>query len=163
MNDRWLLLKLAVLVEGGLALAALLLGWIFGVPILRTIRWGLEGVVQGLAVSGPMVAGLVVVVNWPVGPLARIKRFGDEVVRPLFAPCTLAEIALICLLAGLGEELFFRAFLQAACSDWWDPWIGVPAAAAVFGLLHMITPTYALLATGLGKTFSEPQPSCVPS
>ena len=97
-----------------------------------------------------MVVGLVAVIHWPVGPLERIKHFSDEVVRPLFAPCSLLEITLICVLAGFGEELFFRAFLQAVMSDWWGPWIGVPAAAAVFGLLHMITPTYALLAAGMG-------------
>jgi membrane protease YdiL (CAAX protease family) len=40
--------------------------------------------------------------------------------------------------------------LQAAFSGLWGPWVGVPVAAAVFGLLHMITPTYALLAAGMG-------------
>ena len=148
--DRWTLVILAVFVEGGLALAAWLLGWLFGVPTWQAIRWDLDGIVWGLAVTGPMVVGLVAVVRWPVGPLARIKRFSDEVVRPIFAPCTLLELGLICVLAGLGEELFFRALLQTAFSGLWGPWVGGPAAAAIFGLLHMITPTYAVLAAGMG-------------
>jgi membrane protease YdiL (CAAX protease family) len=68
----------------------------------------------------------------------------------LFAPLSLPQLALICALAGLGEELFFRALLQGGLAQLIDPQAALLIASAVFGLLHMITPTYALLATLLG-------------
>ncbi len=54
------------------------------------------------------------------------------------------------LLAGVGEELFFRGVLQPELISWTGTLAGLIAASVVFGLLHAITPTYALLATAVG-------------
>jgi membrane protease YdiL (CAAX protease family) len=82
--------------------------------------------------------------------LIRIRRLCEEAIRPLFAACSLAELALICALAGLGEELLFRGVLQTAFSNELGMPAGVALASLIFGLLHALTPTYAMLATLLG-------------
>jgi membrane protease YdiL (CAAX protease family) len=92
--------------------------------------------------------------TWPVGPLARIRRITDEIIRPLFASCTLLELALLSLMAGVGEEMLFRGFLQRALAQWWGVWLGVAVANVLFGLVHCITPTYAVLATLIGAYLS---------
>jgi membrane protease YdiL (CAAX protease family) len=92
----------------------------------------------------------VLCVCWPLGPLLRIKQLGVTVIKPLFAPCTLWDLALISLLAGFGEEMLFRGVLQAAFVDWLGTWPGVLAASVVFGLLHLLTPTYGVLAGLMG-------------
>lgn len=150
MNDRSSLLALAVAVEGGLIVLAWLPGWLLGVPIWETIDWSLSGVALGLAASVPMMLMFGVCLAWPVGPLLRIKEFGEKVIYPLFAPLSLAELALICVLAGFGEELFFRAFLQGGLEHWVETWAALLIASLVFGLVHAITPTYALLAAVIG-------------
>jgi len=144
------LLLLAVGVEGGLAVLAWGLGCLLDLPPLHGWRWHAPDVMLGLAASLPMLVLFLLCVRWPVGPLRRIKAFSEEIIRPLFAPCGLVELALVSGLAGLGEEMFFRGFLQALLARWLGPWAALATASALFGLLHLITPTYALLATAMG-------------
>ena len=82
--------------------------------------------------------------------LLGVKQFTEEVIRPLFAPCTLFDLALIALLAGLGEEMLFRGILQPALGRWLGPWPGLVLASVLFGLLHPITGTYVVLAALIG-------------
>jgi hypothetical protein len=144
------LLFLAVSVEGGLAVLAWGLGWLLRQPPLHGWRWDLPDALLGLAAGLPMLALFLLCVRWPVGPLRRIKEFSEEIIRPLFASCTLLDLALISSLAGVGEEMFFRGFLQALLARWLSAWAALATASALFGLLHLITPTYALLATAMG-------------
>jgi len=136
--------------EGGLAVLAVLLGWLLDEPAAATWQWQADAVLLGLIASLPMLAGFFVSVRWPVGPLARIQAFMDEVVRPLFAPCSLLELGLISLAAGVGEELLFRGVVQPVLAQPFGPLLGLLAASGVFGLCHLITPTYGVLAALLG-------------
>jgi membrane protease YdiL (CAAX protease family) len=144
------LLLVGVLVEGGLAALALLLGWLSGSWPLDRLRWSVGDALVGVAVGLPMVAGFFLCVYWPVGPLKRIKELSDEVIVPLFAPCPWTDLALFSLLAGVGEELLFRGYLQEAVARRWGDGTGIVVAAVLFGLLHPITPTYAVLAGLMG-------------
>jgi membrane protease YdiL (CAAX protease family) len=141
----------AILIEGGLAFLATLLGWMVGQPPVEGLFWTTAGALWGIAAAVPLIAAFFVLHTWPVGPLRRIRRFGDEVIRPLLAPCTTMDLVGISLLAGVGEEMLFRGVLQAGGVRWFG---SVPAAVAVaslvFGLLHAITLTYALLAALAG-------------
>jgi membrane protease YdiL (CAAX protease family) len=147
---RWKAVLLGVVFEGGLGLLALFLGWLLGQPALETFRWSLEAFAVGTAASVPMVVVFLVIERWPIGPLARIRRILDETIRPLFGRCSLVELALISLLAGLGEEMLFRAVIQAVtarCLGWWPALL---IASALFGLVHPITRIYIVLAAVMG-------------
>jgi membrane protease YdiL (CAAX protease family) len=144
------LVQFGVLFEGGLGVAAWLLGWLLKQPPLKDFRWDAGAAALGVAASLPMLLLFLLCIRWPVGPLARIRRITDEVIRPLFASCTLFELALLSLMAGVGEEMLFRGFLQRAFMQWWGVWAGVAVASVLFGLVHCITPTYAVLATLIG-------------
>jgi membrane protease YdiL (CAAX protease family) len=74
----------------------------------------------------------------------------EERLIPLFEECSYFEIALICLLAGVGEEALFRGVIQSALAEWLSPWWALFVASGLFGLGHLITPTYAALAVLLG-------------
>jgi uncharacterized protein len=141
---------LAILIEGGLLAGASLLGWIIDKPPLRYFDWTLRGVLWGFVATLPLIALFFVFLRWPIGPLKRIQRFSEEVIRPLLAPCSLVDLLGISALAGLGEEMLFRGVLQAAFSEWFNVWVGVAVASLLFGLLHAITITYAVLAAVMG-------------
>lgn len=145
---------LAVLIEGGLLAASSLLGWMIDQPPLRFFEWTLGGVLWGIAATLPLLALFFLFLRWPIGPLKRIQRFSEEVIRPLFAPCSLVDLFGVSVLAGLGEELMFRGVLQSAFASWFGVTIGVILASVFFGLLHSITFTYALLATLMGAYLS---------
>jgi membrane protease YdiL (CAAX protease family) len=143
-------LWLALIFEGGLGLAAWLLGWVFDQPPLRDLRWDGRAVGLGVAATVPMLVIFFACLRWPVGPLARIKQISDELIRPLFASCSPLELALVALVAGIGEEMLFRGFLQNLLSarfGWWAGWV---ITSLLFGLMHPITAAYVVLAAGLG-------------
>ncbi len=141
---------MAVFVEGGLLAAASLLGWMIDRPPLRHFDWTWRAVLWGVAATVPLVIFFFLFSRWPIGPLKRIQRFSEEVIRPLLSPCSLIDLLGISLLAGLSEELLFRGVLQDAFSGWFNVWVGVLVASVLFGLMHAITFTYALLAALTG-------------
>jgi membrane protease YdiL (CAAX protease family) len=141
---------LAILVEGGLIVVAWLLGWLLGQPPLRTFAWDYAGALWGLAGTLPMALLFLLILRWPVGPLRPIRRFSEEVLRPMLAPCSVLDLLGISVLAGLGEEMLFRGVLQAYFSQWAGPWAGLALASVLFGLMHFITFTYAVLAALMG-------------
>src|SRR5690242_15649582 len=139
-TERRAIVVLAVVVEGGLIVLALLLGWLLGQPPLRTFAWDWRDALWGLAGTLPMVALFLLILRWPVGPLRRIQQFSEEVLRPLLAPCTVLDLLGISVLAGLGEEMLFRGVLQGAFSQRANPGAGLALASVLFGLMHFITP-----------------------
>jgi membrane protease YdiL (CAAX protease family) len=130
------------------------LGWLLGEPFWENVYWSARDAGLGLAAGLPMLFVFWLCMRWPVRPLLRIRKIAEEFIRPLFAGSTLIELAGLSLVAGFGEELLFRGALQGAMSRWWGPWLGVAASSLLFGLLHALTPTYALLAAFLGAYMS---------
>ena len=39
---------------------------------------------------------------------------------------------------GIGEEAFFRGYLQPVFSEWLTPWGGITASSAIFGAAHIL-------------------------
>ena len=84
------------------------------------------------------------------GPLGRLNRAVDELLVPLFAQCSPTQLALVSAFAGIGEELFFRGLLQPLLIGWLGVIAGLCLASLIFGLLHAVTPAYAIVATLVG-------------
>jgi len=146
----WRGFLLAVGVESGLALVAWVLGCLFDLPVWDLMRWDWWAILWGMAASLPMLLGFLACVRWPVGPLRSIQRISDEVIRPLFVSCSIWQLALLSVAAGIGEEALFRGILQGLVSRAWGPTPGLLLASLLFGLLHPLTPTYLVLATLIG-------------
>jgi membrane protease YdiL (CAAX protease family) len=149
--ERRLVVTLAAAVEGGLIGLAWLLGWALHQPPLAFFDFDAAAALRGLLAAVPPLLVAAACLRWPVGPLRQVKRFTEEVLRPLLAPCTLLDLLGIAVLAGLGEEMLFRGVLQPALGrGLGGPWLGVAAAAVLFGLLHAVTAAYAVLAAFMG-------------
>ncbi len=99
----------------------------------------------------------------PYRPFSDVLGAADRMVAPLFRSCSLLEMAVIALLAGLGEEMLFRGVLQATLADGAREMLHGPAAtgpaadylalaavAVLFGLLHAANAGYAFLAGLIG-------------
>ena len=92
---------------------------------------------------GPDVPGNL---RWPIGPLARVKKFCDTEVVPLLDEELLVGDRPGLLSAGVGEEMLFRGVLQASISSWLGCAWGLVLASLLFGLLHPISLTYMVIA-----------------
>ncbi len=71
-------------------------------------------------------------------------------IQPMFAGLSWTQILIIAILAGVGEELFFRGFLQTWIIGKTQIWIGIISASLVFGLLHYVNFTYFIITFILG-------------
>ncbi len=148
--DRRRLLFLTIVFEGGLALLALVLGMVFQSTVIQGSFFSIKTVIGGLLVSVPLFVGIVLVYHshWP--PLLQFKQDVNEMVRQLFRKTTITDLAIISTFAGIGEEVFFRGFLQHALTEITSPWAAIALSSLAFGFAHFISWTYVIYATGVG-------------
>lgn len=149
-RERIYVIALALAIEGGLAFLAMFLGWLLHQPPLETLAFTVRDTLIGIAATLPLILMFFAILRWPVGPLAGLRRFTLEVLCPMLAPCTAPDLLAIAILAGFGEEMLFRGTLQALFAKGGGIWIGLATASVLFGVLHAITPTYAVLASLIG-------------
>jgi len=90
--------------------------------------------------------------RWPW--LRELWELPVELLGPLLRRATLPELAFIAVLAGVGEELFFRGFLQGWLVNH-GLLIGLIVPNLLFGLLHWISPAYAACTFCIGLYFSS--------
>ncbi|HEV8000513.1 MAG TPA: CPBP family intramembrane glutamic endopeptidase [Planctomycetaceae bacterium] len=156
--DRSHFLRLAALFEGGLILVALALGLIVGIDPFADFRIDRAGVLLGLVAALPPFLLLAVTDRFRFSALERIKRHVLQLIGPALATSRWYQLAFVAALAGFGEELVFRGVLQRCLERWLDfggsgRIAGLIVSNIVFGLLHLVTPTYAILAALMGIYF----------
>ena len=83
-------------------------------------------------------------------PLARLVGTVQESVVPMFASSHIAALALVSVLAGIGEEALFRGVLQGLFTEWLGVWSALAVTSVLFGLAHFVTSGYAILAGLIG-------------
>jgi membrane protease YdiL (CAAX protease family) len=132
--------------EGGLVLLACLLGWLLGSSAFATFHWTVSGLLFGLLATLPMVAGFFLLLRSRRRSIQRIRQIFNDVAIPFLGASTWFDLAILSLMAGIGEEMLFRGVAQAALDNWLSPWFGLALASVLFGLLHALTPAYAILA-----------------
>ena len=144
--------SLVCLFEAGLGGIAWLLGLLIGYSPLATIHWTWMSLFWGVIGTLPLIVGLLCFQQSQATAFIEIRRVVEEVVVPMFRGFALWQLAAVALLAGAGEEILFRGFIQGGLVELLD-FLEVPAAtlfglllaSLLFGLLHPLTKTYALL------------------
>jgi membrane protease YdiL (CAAX protease family) len=145
---------MAVVVEGGLAVAALLFAWLFGVPLRDQIlapgtSLGMA-IGRGLITTIPMLAVFFWLCHSSRDTVRQLRRQVELLVGEMFPAASKAQFALIALLAGVGEELLFRGVFQTLIGKWTTPLAGMLITSLIFGLAHALSKLYFVLATAIG-------------
>jgi uncharacterized protein len=143
-------LQVTLSFEGGLAVVALLFAWLSGRDILDGMEWDGRSVAIGFVASVPMFAFLAMTVRSQASPFVRIRGILSEFLLPWMSQCRTIDLMLLSILAGVGEELLFRAFLQSLLGEWLGVAGGLVVASLLFGAAHWITTGYAVLAAVAG-------------
>ncbi|MDR1959974.1 MAG: CPBP family intramembrane metalloprotease [Planctomycetaceae bacterium] len=158
------LLFAALLTEGGLAVLAVCLGRSFGIPVVSRTKWEESAIwIQAILVGSAAVLPPLVLCwgiyrfSWKSVEL--IKKFLDIFYNDFLRHCRIWQILFLSILAGLGEELFFRGLLQTGLIKWLA-WFGAsPTAASVsgillaslfFGLAHPVSRLYVMICFLIG-------------
>src|SRR4051812_16809135 len=148
---------MAVVVEGGIAVAALIVAWVFrvslrdmfpelGAPLLSAIS-------RGLLATLPMLVifWLLVNSNWPM--MRQMREQVQWLIDEMFPSRSIGQFAMIATLAGVGEELLFRGAIQSIVANWTTPVIGLTITSVLFGLAHALSKLYFLFAVAVGAFF----------
>ncbi|KAA1171929.1 CPBP family intramembrane metalloprotease [Marinobacter salinexigens] len=141
--------RAALMFQGGIGLAGLGLIWLFAIPV----QWDGLGLIR-VVVFGALGAAITYLVLLLLSLVPGL--FPDDLERQMrglyhFArsfPWTV--LAALSALAGVGEELLFRGAVQGWLTGTVGPWMALIVSAVLFGLVHYVSFTYFLVATGLG-------------
>jgi membrane protease YdiL (CAAX protease family) len=145
---------MAVVIEGGLAVLALILAWLFDVSLrdLFAKDGGALAAAIGLGVLAtlPMLVVFWCLMNiqWPV--LRQLREQVEWLVQEMFPNASIMQFAMVAALAGVGEELLFRGVLQTKLIDWTTPTVGLLLASLLFGLAHALSKLYFAFAIAVG-------------
>ena len=147
-------LLIALTFEGAIGLAALIAAVALGIRLRPLLS--LSGKDLATALLGVLALSVIFVVvafsRW--SPFARIRRQLDRVLPQLFDRASVAALFAVSAVAGISEELLFRGVLQHGLDSVMTTWAAVLIANLVFAALHLITPTYGVIAFFMGLILS---------
>jgi len=149
-RDRATFLNLAGGFEAALVLAGLGLSWLTGLDVWDMTSFTGEALWQGLAATVPLLVLFGITYRWPAGPLGPIKNFLLDALGAPLSACRWYDLVLVAAMAGIGEELLFRGVMQTGIDRWAGRGVGLASASLAFGLVHSVTPMYAVLAGVIG-------------
>ncbi len=144
------LVQAAIVIGGALLLLALVLGWLFGSPPLKQVRWELLALGWGILGTVPPLLVVILSIYFDFKPVARLMELIEDKFLPLLRGASTLDLAVISLFAGVGEEALFRGVIQGAVSNVSGPWTGLLVASTLFGLAHFVTRPYAIFAALFG-------------
>ncbi len=139
------LLGIALLAEGAAFLAALALAYWFQIDLDFTPTHLLYELSIASLATIPLLALFAVFVSPFGGTVPFVRGLRKTLlcdVRPLFANTRLLDLFIVATVAGIAEESLFRGVIQTQ--------LGIVPASVLFGLVHFVTPAYALSATLMG-------------
>lgn len=151
----------AVLFEGGLALVAVAVGWLLDFSPLSKLPLSRDALGEnaiaafwGFVATLPMFGGLLLIERSRLRPLRRIRQVVDRLLFQLLRDCSVFDLAIVSLMAGVGEEVLFRGLIQdglaALLGEPHGVWVAVVVTSVLFGFAHAITRTYIILAALTG-------------
>ena len=152
-SERRALLQMSLTVTVLSVIAAWIGAEITGVDLGRHINLSSSTWLMGLVIAIPPVACFFTLrqVRW--APIQQLFDIVTEILGPGVSKCSTVELLAISIGAGVSEELLFRGLLAD-----WSTGLGVTAMLVVpnlvFGILHALTPTYAVFAFGIGLYLS---------
>jgi membrane protease YdiL (CAAX protease family) len=147
--DRHQFLNLAVVFQGGMLLAALILAWWLEIDPWQYIAWDARSLILAALATAPL-CGLSILVDRSGWSQARqLRELWTETLGPVLVQCRWSELVALSVLVGVSEELLFRGVLQVWLAQW-SLFGALLATNVLFAIAHALTPTYAVLAGGIG-------------
>ena len=133
-----------------LLLVAWILSWFFAIPLWGTGTWDLMGLLVGLTSTLPMLSLFFWLLqsNWE--PCREIRKMMDGAVLPIFKDFSLLQLALLSIVAGVSEEVLFRAVIEGGLQSPMGLPLAIAISALLFGFCHALTQFYLILATIMG-------------
>jgi membrane protease YdiL (CAAX protease family) len=148
VRNRWFLFGCAV--ELSLLFVGAALAFLLGQPLFGDLRWSVRDLWLGILASLPLFVLFFCLLHSSLPAFERIGEFLEVHVRPVFESWAIWQLAVISLLAGVCEEVFFRSVFQGGLARYIGTIPALVVASVVFGCFHLVTKMYAVIATLIG-------------
>jgi uncharacterized protein len=154
MNHSTRFFKTACLFEASLIVVALLLGWIADIDPFAMLSFSEPAIAIGIIGTVPLVLLFLALEYLPQKSLVDIKDLLLRTLAPSLHQHHWTDLLLLAIIAGLSEEVLFRGVIQPMFTVWWGITAGLFVSNLIFGLVHAVTPLYAVLVTVVGLYLS---------
>ncbi len=142
--------KVACYFEGSLIVVAIVLGWIADIDPYANIIFSETAVFYGIIGTIPLFIFFVALYQIQIDAFQQVKRTLLETLAPSMHRYHWTDLFVLGAIAGITEEILFRGVIQPWMESSWGMTSGLIASSIIFGLVHAVTPLYALLATLVG-------------
>ncbi len=142
--------KTACYFEGSLILVAIILGMFADIDPFENIHFSENAVLYGLSGTLPLFIIYLAMEQMPIDAVQKIRKILLETLGPSMHKYNWADLLVLAAIAGISEEILFRGVIQPWIENSWGITAGLIASSILFGLVHAVTPLYAVLATGVG-------------
>lgn len=150
LKNKTNLFWVGLILEALVFVLAFFLSLIFGYKLFHNFEVSGISFFKGIAFAIPPFILLLIVSRGEIPAFKRIQQILYNFVNSYLGSCQVYQLALLSAVAGLGEETFFRGFLQGYLGDKFSEIVGILVSNIAFGALHLITPTYGIIAFLIG-------------
>ena len=123
--------------------------WI-GISPLEEIQPSFGALIWGVVATVPLGLGLAWMLTTSWSPIRRLVALVTEQIGPALAGCSVAQLALLAVAAGVSEEVLFRGVVQTGLARAVPAGLALIMASTAFGLVHFASRAYAVVAGVIG-------------
>ncbi|MCF6251390.1 MAG: CPBP family intramembrane metalloprotease [Methylococcaceae bacterium] len=142
--------KTACYFEGSLIFVAVVLGWMADIDPFENIHFSENAVFFGLLGTIPLFLIFLAMEHIQHTSVKKIRQVLIETLGPNMHRYNWADFFILAAIAGISEEILFRGVLQPWMENSWGMTAGLIGSNIIFGLVHAVTPLYAVLAMSVG-------------
>ena len=142
--------KQACYFEASLIIVAVILGWIAGIDPFENLRFSENAIAYGILGTLPLFIMFAALEQLQIDSLTHIRRLLVETLGPGLHRYHWADVFMLAAIAGVSEEILFRGVIQPWIESSWGMAAGLIGSNIIFGLVHAVTPLYALMAGLVG-------------
>ncbi|MDD1606485.1 MAG: CPBP family intramembrane metalloprotease [Methylococcaceae bacterium] len=146
--------KTACLFEASLIVIAVLLGWIVDIDPFATLYFSEPAIAIGIIGTLPLLLLFLSLEYLSQKSVVDIRNLLLKTLAPSLHQRHWTDLLLLATIAGVSEELLFRGVIQPWITASWGIVAGLWVSNIIFGLVHAVTPLYALLVTFVGLYLS---------
>ncbi len=142
--------KSACYFEASLILVAIFLGWVANIDPFEHIYFSETALAYGVIGTLPLFLMFLSLEKLQGDSVVKIRKLLLNTLGPGLHSYHWSDLLILAAIAGISEELLFRGVIQPWIENSWGLTTGLIASNIVFGLVHAVTPLYAVLAALVG-------------
>ncbi len=142
--------KSACYFEASLVLVALFLGWIAGIDPFEKLYFSEAAIAYGIIGTVPLFVMFLALEQMQGESIVKIRKLLLQTLGPGLHRYHWTDLFMLAAIAGVAEELLFRGVIQPWMESSWGMTAGLIGSNMIFGLVHAVTPVYAVLAAFVG-------------